>query len=249
MKKFIFSLFFLIVLSACKTSKESEAVSEENSQLSATELHTISAMKKVMMGEDLSAHLKWDTLSKEHLYAVCPLGRIEGEVTVINGEMFTSKVVENNQIEIQHNWNIYSPFAVYAYVKEWEEIETNATFSNDDELQNFIEEIAKKTGRDVSKPFVFRITGNFDAIDYHIISKPLSETTHNHELHDQAKKHFSLQNISGQLLGFYSQHHEGVFTHRGHYIHTHFLDDKKTNMGHLENAKINNKTIKIYLSK
>lgn len=236
--KLVILLSFLLAFTSCHKKEE----------MKSTEIVTVSAMKKVMMGEDLSAHINWDTIPKQNLYAVCPLERIEGEVTIIDGKMFTSKVVENNTIEIKKDWNIQSPFAVYAYVTDWEELETEANFSNDEELQSFIEELAIKSGTDVSKPFVFRIIGSFDAVDYHIISKPRNEKEHNHELHDKAKKHFSLQNVSGELLGFYSKNHEGVFTHRGHYIHTHFIDEAKKNMGHLDKAKTNKK-VKVLISK
>lgn len=234
------------ILLSCK--KEAKDENSKDVTKNVTEIKTISAMKKVMMGEDLSAHINWDTIPKQNLYAVCPLERIEGEVTIIDGKMFSSKVVENNVIEIKNDWNIQSPFAVYAYVTDWEELETEANFSNDDELQAFIEELAIKRGRDISKPFVFRIIGIFDTVDYHIISKPKDEIEHNHELHDKAKKHFSLQNVTGELLGFFSKNHEGVFTHRGHYIHTHFIDEAQKNMGHLEKAKTNKK-VKVLISK
>lgn len=236
MKKISLVLLLALAITACQTTTEK------------TEIRTVSEMRKVMMGEDLSAHIRWDTLSQKNLFAVCPLGRIQGEVTIIDGEMYTSEVTQNNTIAIKRDWNIQSPFAVYAYVKEWETVEVDAQFANEEELQAYIEKVAQNMGKDLSTPFVFRILGTFDSIDYHIISKPVDEKEHSHALHNQAKKHFSLQNVSGELLGFYSQNHEGVFTHRGYYIHTHFLDNQKLNMGHLEGAKATTK-LKIQISK
>lgn len=212
------------------------------------EVKTISAMKKVMMGKDLSAHLQWDTIPREHLFAIAPLGRIQGEVTAVDGQLYSSTVDASNHVVISKNWDIQSPFAVYANVPEWTTFEVDEAINSEDELQTLIEEVASKNGYDLNTAFPYRVLGKFSSIDYHIISKPLNEVEHNHELHSKAKKHFHLENTSGELLGFYSTNHQGVFTHKGHFIHTHFIDEQRENMGHLENLITTNK-IKILLPK
>ena len=45
-------------------------------------------------------------------------------------------------------------------------------------------------------------------------------------------QNFDLQNVNGELLGFYSQQHEGVFTHKNKFIHVHFVNEN--NAGHLD---------------
>jgi len=212
------------------------------------EVKTVSAMKKVMMGYDLSVNISWDTLPKQNLFAIAPLGRIQGEVTVIDGVMYSSIVDANNKVVISQDWNIQSPFAVYAQVSAWDTFTFKVKIKNEEELQTVIEKLATKNGYDLNKAFPFRVIGEFSNIDYHIISKPLEEKEHNHELHNKAKKHFKLSKVKGELLGFYSKHHEGVFTHKGDYIHTHFIDDKREHMGHIENLKTK-KTIIILLPK
>jgi len=212
------------------------------------EVKAVSAMKKVMMGQDLSPHVYWDTLPKTHLYAVAPLGRIEGEITVIDGTMYVSTVDENNRVTLSNNWNIKSPFVVYANISEWVSFDIDVNLNNEDDLQQLIEQVARKNGYDLNQAFAFRVLADFQKVNYHIISKPLDELEHNHELHNKAKKHFHLENVQGELLGFYSQHHEGVFTHKGHFIHTHFLDDLKQNMGHVESIVVHGK-VKILLPK
>lgn len=246
-KIIILAAIFTCLYSCKKEGKIEEAENVKTVEIE-TEIKTVSAMKKVMMGEDLSAHILWDTIPKENLYAVCPLGRIQGEVTIIDGKMFTSTVDVNNMIIIENNWNVLSPFAVFAYVNSWHEIEINQPISSEEDLQTVIESAAEKMGIKTTKPFVFKIVGSFDKVDYHIISKPLEEKEHNHDLHDKAKKHFHLNKVEGQLLGFYSKEHEGVFTHRGHYIHTHFIDNAEKNMGHLENV-VTSQKLNIYISK
>ena len=200
----------------------------------AQDVKTVSEMRKVMMGEDLSTHLLWDSIPHNHLFGISPLGRIEGEITIIDGKFYSSKVNKKEEIVIDTNWKTKAPFAVYAHVENWKSIEIQLFINNENELQDAIEKIAKENGIDITKAFPFRIIGNFEKVDFHIISKPKKEKEHNHELHDKAKKRFSLTNTSGELLGFYSQNHIGVFTHKGHFIHTHFIDNQKKNMGHLD---------------
>ena len=211
------------------------------------EVKTISAMKPIMMGEDLSAHLHWDTINKANLFAVAPLERIVGEVTVINGKLYTSQV-DSGKVVIDTSWDIRSPFAVYAYVPEWTVFELDTSVESQKDVQAILEEVASGAGYSLDKPFPFRVLGEFAAVDYHIISKPATEAEHNHELHKQAKQHFHLNKRPGELLGFYSRNHQGVFTHKGHFIHTHFMDKAKEHMGHLEDIKIQGR-FEIFLPK
>jgi len=212
--------------------------------LPAQQVHTVSEMRKVMMGHDLDAHLRWDTIARPHLFGISPLGRISGEITILDGQIFVSTVGENGQVQIREDWDVEAPFGVYAHVPAWERFEWEVNTSSESELQAALEQFMEAQGYDLSKPLPFRLQGTFDRIDYHIISKPADESEHSHELHNEAKKHFSLESIAGELLGFYSQHHEGVFTHRGSFVHIHFIDDERKNMGHLEDVVI---TLKVVL--
>lgn len=228
MNRFIGFFAIILIAYSCKTQKE-------------ITVGTVSEMRKVMMGEDLSAHLRWDTFVKKNLYALAPLGRIEGEVTILNGSIYTSKVDSNHTITIDKSWNVESPFSVYAYVKEWQSFEIDELIHSEEDLQRMVEKVAKKNGYNLDKAFPYRIFGTFDSIDFHIISKPKYEIEHNHDLHDSAKKRFYFQNIEGELLGFYSKNHVGVFTHRGKFTHTHFIDTNQKLMGHLDNVSIKEK--------
>lgn len=227
--------FLLILLLAVKANAQFD-------------VRAISAMKPVMMGQDLSAHVQLDTLSKmPHLFAVCPLNRLQGEVTIIDGKIFKSTVDKKGNIHTDNSFEGTAPFMVYSKVEEWISFPVKSSISSEKELQDLIEKLAKENGYDTELAFPFMVKGIFDTVDFHIISKPLKEKKHNHELHSKAKKHFSESNIEGSLLGFFSKHHEGVFTHKGSFTHIHFLDSKESMTGHLEHVSLKEREITIWL--
>jgi acetolactate decarboxylase len=210
-----------------------------SSLIAQVKVKTVSAMKPVMMGEDLSAHVSLDTLTQlPHLYAVCPLNRLQGEVTIIDGEIYKSTVNSKGQIETSRTFEGTAPFMVYTQVDRWIPIKVSAFIQSENDLQALIEKVAKENGIDTESAFPFKVEGKFDTVRFHIISKPLKEKKHNHELHDKAKKHFIETSIKGTLVGFFSKHHQGVFTHRGSFTHVHFLDQMESMTGHLENITV-----------
>lgn len=212
------------------------------------EVRSISAMKPVMMGKDLSAHVQLDTLTTlTHLYAVCPLNRLQGEVTIVDGEIFKSTVNKKSSILTDDRFEGTAPFMVYAQVEDWIPYSIKTTVASEKDLHELIENVAKENGYDTEQAFPFMIKGIFDTVNFHIISKPIKEKKHNHELHNKAKKHFTEINISGSLIGFFSKHHEGVFTHKGSFTHVHFLDEKGSMTGHLENVSLYNREFTVWL--
>lgn len=212
-----------------------------------THVKSISAMKPVMMGQDLSAHVQLDSITNlPHLFAVCPLNRLQGEVTIVNSEIFKSTVDKKGNIHTDIRSEGTAPFIVYAQVEDWVSYSVKCTISSEKELQELIEKLAKENGYDIEQAFPFIIKGQFDTVNFHIISKPIKEKKHNHDLHNKAKKHFSKINIHGSLIGFFSKHDEGIFTHKGSFTHIHFLDDKESMTGHLEHVSIQEKEFLIY---
>ena len=231
------TIFIVIFISALQLSSAQ--------QTDAYQLKAVSAMKKVMMGTDFSAHIKWDTLPKANLFALAPMNRLQGEVTIIDGKMHASQVDKDRQVTLRHDYNVKSPFAVYTHVNHWESYETKLSTNKVSDIQKFIEKIAKDKGYDLDKPFPFRIKGDFDQLKYHIISMPKGQKKHNHQLHQQAKEFFDLQNEKGELLGFYSRQHQGIFTHKGQLIHVHFVDDEEKNAGHLDGLSTEDTTVEV----
>ena len=75
--------------------------------------------------------------------------------------------------------------------------------------------------------------------DYHIIMRDKTEKQHSHAAHDRAKRRFTLEQAAGDIVGFFSRNHQGVFTHKGQFIHPHFLAADRSTTGHLDGLQHN----------
>ncbi|WP_255071208.1 FmdE family protein [Lacihabitans sp. LS3-19] len=187
--------------------------------------------------ENFAPHIKLDTISnKKHLFAMGPYDRMRGEITVFDGKPFYSSVNENGEGIVSANWNIVSPFFVYANVDNWQEIKVSASLSSVDEVQKLVAETASKYGFDLKKPFPFRIRGVFDEMTTHIVM-PRSEEIQGFQT-GKKQANFTNFNQKGELLGFYSEVHQGVFTSKNSFVHVHFLSDDETNMAHLDKISV-----------
>ncbi len=194
--------------------------------------------------ENFAPHIKLDTITnKKHLFGMGPYGRMQGEISVFDGKPFYSSVDEKNRGIVSANWEIESPFFVYANVEKWAEYEVSAEFHSLDDIQKVIAETAQSKGVGLKKPFPFRIKGNFDFMTTHIVMPRSKEIKGFQEGKKQTD--YDLENQEGELLGFYSENHKGIYTHKDSYIHVHFLSEDVSTMGHLDKIKVQKKTLKI----
>ena len=205
---------------------------------SAQEVLTSGKAKNVMMGIDLSATVALDTLlSKNHLYALGPVDDLQGEITVFDGDIYAAQVTNRRKrkIKLLEAEGIKAPFLVYAYVSEWQTYSVAVVIQNLKDLERIVDSLGRIHGFSESDAFPFLLDGTFLEVEYHIIKRNKREKEHNHEAHSKAKIHFSNCLIPANLIGFYSRNHEGVFTHKGQFIHVHFLPKDRRVTGHLDN--------------
>lgn len=211
--------------------------------LSAQEVKHAGAMRPVMLGQSLDNHLHWDTLPAADLWGIAPLERLQGEVTVADGAVYVAQVDAESRLVMQQELQAASPFGVYAHAQYFASAPVQASITGLKALESLTAELAAKLGWESEKPFLFRLQGEFAKVKIHVLDKPADEPNHNHELHHKAKRYFTYEHITGELIGFYSTQHEGVYTHKGDYTHVHFLDAKRQVMGHLDDIVITGEVI------
>jgi acetolactate decarboxylase len=202
--------------------------------LIAQTVQSIGAAKLVMTGADLSNKVFLDTLVEQPgLYAVGPVDNLQGEITVFNSRVITSTVVDG-QIVTAEQPGVMAPFLAYAYVEEWQVVTFEASIKGLKELEKLMDSLAQIVGIHADSAFPFLIYAPWQMLEYHIIMRDLDESTHSHEAHKKAKVKFRAGQTPGHLVGFFSRHHEGIFTHKGQFIHVHFLSDNEEATGHLD---------------
>jgi acetolactate decarboxylase len=200
----------------------------------AQEVQSVGMAKNVMLGIDLSATVQLDTIvHTPHCYAVGPVDDLQGEITVFDGKVYTSSSA-NGAITTIENPQVQSPFLAYAYVPHWQAYTVDVHLNNLQDLEATIDSLGNVHGIPAGVAFPFRLTARWEAATFHIIMRDQKETHHSHEAHKKAKVLFDRTHEQADLVGFFSKNHEGIFTHKGQYIHVHYLDAARTATGHLD---------------
>lgn len=183
--------------------------------------------------ENFAPHISLDTLSnKKTLVGLGPLGKMQGEIMVLDGKPFGVSVNAKGEGIVSSNWNVEAPFFVYANVEKWQTINAELSIADLNDLQKQIENLAQKHKIDISEPFPFKIIGNFKKLTTHVVMPRSAEIVGYQAGKKQADYH--LTNQDGELLGFYSQKHQGIYTHKDSFIHIHFISSDFTTMGHVD---------------
>lgn len=197
-----------------------------------TQVKNIGSMAD-MGKENFAPHIKLDTISnKKHLYGMGPYGRMQGEISVFDGKPYYSSVDDSGRGIVAANWEIESPFFVYANVENWSEYSFSTAINSLDDIQKIVAETAQKNGYDLKKPFPFRIIGTYENMTTHIVIPRSAEIKGFQEGKKQAD--YLHYNQTGELLGFYSEQHQGVYTPKNSFVHIHFISEDAATMGHLD---------------
>ena len=185
-----------------------------------------------------NADLK-DYAKNKNLYALGALEGLSGEIIIMGGDAFHG-LIKNDVLQVTKGFEHKATLLVATEVKAWKEISLDLKWANLNELATLIKEAAQQRGLDVSQPFPFRLKGTIDQLDWHIINAPAAKSQ-NHDAYREAGAHGREKNVSGELLGFYSEQHEGIFTHHGSYLHTHWLSEDKKLVAHVDGLAHNGK--------
>lgn len=197
------------------------------------------ALKNVHHGLDFSGKIELQPLTGlPHLYAVGPLENLQGEVTIWDGKPLISKVIDG-QVKVDNNLAGKACFLVYGQAQSWNaSLLTPASSSSlvtAAEVDQIVKDAATKFGINTNKPFPFLIEGVAKTARYHVMNRTESTPpTPGSEAHEKAKVRFTLQDTPVSLLGFYSEHHQAIFTHHSSFVHLHVTTKDNKIAGHLE---------------
>ncbi|MFN3841060.1 MAG: acetolactate decarboxylase [Cyclobacteriaceae bacterium] len=193
-----------------------------------------------MGAENFKGNILLDTLTKNNLYGLGPYGKMQGEITIVNGKPLIAEALADGSARVSQTWKAEAPFFVYQQVPEWTSYEFKSKVNDLNDLQTAIEAIANQKGYDLSIPFAFRIVGTIPMLTTHIVT-PRSPDVPGYQA-GKNQINYTLTHTKGELIGFYSQHHQGVYTHKSSNIHIHFVSHDFTQMGHVDKISLSDET-------
>jgi acetolactate decarboxylase len=209
-------------------------------------LHISGAMKNVMMMGNLSGSIDLDTMSnKKHLYGFGPVDYQSGEIIILDGKSYKSKVVSATEMNVTETFKMKASFFAYQRIKKWEEVKMPDSVISMDQLEKFLDQSTVNYPR----PFLFRLTGIADSALIHVVNLPKGTKVLSPEDAHIGQQNFTINNEPIELLGFFSTEHKTIFTHHDTFIHIHLITENRKKMGHLESLSLRRGTTKLYLPK
>ncbi|RZL34969.1 MAG: alpha-acetolactate decarboxylase [Pedobacter sp.] len=202
-------------------------------------------MSNVMKKGQLQGTISLDTIAdKKNLYGLGPKEFLKGELLILDGISYVSSINPDQTIKIEKNYDAKAPFFVYANNNSWKEITLPKNILTLEDLERFIDENSKQ----IIRPFVFKLKGNFSKVNFHIQNLPDGSVVKSPKDAHQGQGKFERTHVNGELIGFFSTQHQTIFTHHDTFLHIHYIDEKRTEMGHLDNLLLDGTSeIKLYL--
>jgi len=192
------------------------------------------ALRDIMHKGDLSGKIQLDSLqNKAHLYGLGALENLKGEILMINSDPIISTVQESS-LRIENSYKYNAALLVYAQVRKWKKLKIPGNIQHAQEMESFILEMARNQKLDVKRPFPFMITGTIKEGKWHVIDWKEGDTEHTPEKHKTSGLRGTVQNQGVRVLGFYSDKHQGIFTHHSSSVHMHMITDEGSITAHLD---------------
>ena len=201
---------------------------------------SISAMKDVMWKGELEGKINLDTIkNKNGLYGLGPNAFLQGEIVIINGKNYVSKVTSDSKMSVEQTDLVEAPFFVYANINEWESIGLPKTIKTIKDIEQYIDNKTK----DKKRPFAFKLKGTIENGKIHVQNLPNGTKVSSPQEAHQGQVNYNLGNETVEIIGFFSKEHQGVFTHHDSFLHMHLITKSLNKMGHLDEVSIKKMTL------
>ena len=182
------------------------------------------------------------------LYAVGPVKGLDGEITIINSEPYISRMRGTSYI-VEHSWEEEAIFLSWSSQRAWQDISIPASVHGYLDLQDFVKSAAQSVKLDVENPFPFLVSGTPAEIQWHINVDRTEGRPITAKLFAKSKVSFVVRGEPVEIIGFYSDHHPGVFisrlapaippdSGRTNAIHIHFVSCVSQATGHIDDITL-----------
>jgi acetolactate decarboxylase len=173
-----------------------------------------------------------------HVYAVGALAGLAGEIMALDGTAYVAQPGGDAALVSIPSQPMGATLLVAATVPAWRDAVLPAAAANAAALDDAVEAAARAAGLDPAKPFPFLIVGDVDA-SWHVLRGPVDgHAGGGHEAHMRNAVTGKVSGVRATLVGFFSLHHQGVFTHMGQRTHLHVITDDRKTMGHVDEIAV-----------
>lgn len=195
-----------------------------------SKVKVVGAMRNVMWKGELAGTIALDTIqSREGLYGLGPTDYLDGELLILNGKSYVSRVNTDGTIRMEETFQAHAPFFVYANVSEWKELDLDGIAS----IQALEEYLTTIKG-EVNRPFAFGMKGRVAKATIHVQNLPKGSKVSSPADAHVGQMKYEIVDEEVEIVGFYSTEHQGIFTHHDSYVHIHLITTDRTKMGHLD---------------
>jgi acetolactate decarboxylase len=192
------------------------------------------ALKNMMHKGDISAKVDLKEFkNSKHFYALGAFENLKGEVQIFDSKPFNTIVIDSS-LTFENSFNKKATLLVYASVDKWNSINIPNNVITYEQLEIYIEQVAKENKLQIDEPFPFLIEGKPRSIEWHVINWMDGDTEHSHEKHINSGLNGTIENRQVKMVGFYSDSHHGIFTHHTTNLHVHVKTDDNKIAGHVD---------------
>lgn len=206
-----------------------------------TRVGTYGELRRIFHEQDDSSRVTLAELTPDRwLYAVGALSGLRGEITITAGRIYTAYPVspDSSRTEVGTKSTEGATLLVYAQVGAWIDVPIAVAIEPDD-FDDRVKSLARRAGVSTDEAFPFLIVGPVADLHWHVIDGArLPPGSSSHADHQQAAVLHERDRAHARLIGFYSERHEGVFTHMGSSTHVHCVIDAPRSSGHVDRVTV-----------
>ncbi len=208
------------------------------------EVRLVGEMKNIMWKGQLQGNIYLDSIANKNLLnGLGPLDSLSGEILILDGKSYISRVLTDTTMEVKENFGARAPFFAYAPIAAWITEDLPDSVQTLKQLERFLSERSQAT----QNPFLFKVSGTVEEATIHVVNLPRGTKVSSPEEAHLGRTFYSLKNEDVDLVGFYSKNHKTIFTHHDTFLHIHLINSKRDKMGHLDDIQFKKKGVKLHL--
>ncbi len=174
------------------------------------------------------------------MIAVGALEGLSGEVLVVDGDIWQSRVDEHGAAITTQGATSddRATMLTAARIDRWREIPIDKDVSASS-AEKFLVQAARDAGFDLQHPVPFMVSGTMLNLELHVVAGACPMATSHGRTDTKLRPPFqkSWVRSSAKLAGFLAERHEGTLTHHGSRMHAHVLVDQTPPvMGHIDSV-------------